>query len=206
LRKAIGYHLPGLRDVDFDCIERGLEFLSSPKLYGQADLMAGLSIVKERDIFWLVCGKDVLPLSDFPGVKLGTQYTLNISSTLYLANGWQLQSEEVPDPALAYQESKANLDPYQVWMDAGEIVFPMIVRCRKAGERFQPLGMNHHSIKVSDVMINLKIPKRVRPSWPLICSGGDILWIPGCRPSQIARITQDSRLIVHLTLSKVSSP
>ncbi len=66
LRKAIARFLPGLRDVDFDCIERGLGFLSEPKPHGQVDLMAGLCIIKEGDSFWVVEGKDALPLSDYP--------------------------------------------------------------------------------------------------------------------------------------------
>jgi tRNA(Ile)-lysidine synthase len=203
LRKAIGYHLPGLRDVDFDCIERGLGFLPEAKPYGQADLMAGLCIIKDGELFWLTSGKNALPVSDFPGINPGIQLTLDISSTLYLNNDWQLQAEEVPDPVLGFQESNANLDPFQTWVDAGEVELPMIVRCRKPGERIQPLGMNGHSMKVSDLMINLKLPKRARAAWPLVCSGADILWIPGYRLSHLARIKSGSRLIVHLTLSRI---
>jgi tRNA(Ile)-lysidine synthase len=205
LRKAIDYYLPGLRDVDFDCIERGLGFLSEAKPYGQADLMAGLCLIKEDSLFWLTTGPNDLPRFDFPGIDPGIQLTLTISATLLLNNGWQLQAEEVPDSAQGFQESNANLDPFESWVDAGEIELPMIVRCRQAGERFQPLGMNGHSMKVSDLMINLKLPKRARTSWPLVCSGADILWIPGYRLSHLARIKPSSNLIVHLTLSRVST-
>jgi tRNA(Ile)-lysidine synthase len=205
MRKAIGYHLPGLIDVDFDCIERGLGFLSETKPDGQVDLVAGLCLIKEGDLFWLAHGKDALPVSDFPVLGYGVQFTLNISSSLGLDNGWELYVEEVPDPVLALEQSNANLDPYQAWVDGGEITLPMIVRCRIPGERFRPLGMNDHSMKVSDVMINLKLPKRARSTWPLVCSGQDILWIPGYRQSQLARLTPESRLILHLTLRRLST-
>ena len=205
LRKAIAHFLPGLRDVDFDCIERGLNFLSAPTPRGQVDLMAGLCIIKEGDLFWVADGKDALPLSDYPMVKCGVQYTLSVPSTLCLDNGWELQAEEATDPVQAIQLSNTNVDNNQVWLDAGEIGLPMIVRCRESGERFKPLGMHGHSMKVSDLMINLKLPKWVRPTWPLVCSGADILWIPGCRQSYLALVKPGSRQVVHLFLRKVSS-
>ena len=45
LRKAIAYFLPGLHDVDFECIERGLKFLAEGKPDGQVDLIAGLCLI-----------------------------------------------------------------------------------------------------------------------------------------------------------------
>ncbi len=205
LRKAIACFLPGLRDVEFDCIERGLGFLSEPKPRGQVDLIAGLCIIKEGDTFWLANGIDALPLSDYAMVQCGVQYTLEIPSTLYLANGWELHAEEAPDPVLAFQLSNTNVDNNQAWLDAGEISMPMVVRCRKSGDRFKPLGMNGHSMKVSDLMINLKLPRRARRSWPLVCSGADILWIPGYRQSHLVQVKPGSRLVVHLFLSKITS-
>jgi tRNA(Ile)-lysidine synthase len=205
LRKAIDYHLPGLRDVDFDCIERGLGFLADAKQNGQVDLMAGLYMFKEGELLWLISGKTDLPSNDFPRIKPCIQFTLNISSTIYLDDGWQIEAVDVPDPLQAYEQSNANLDPFQAWLDAGEIKWPLLVRCRNVGERFQPLGMNGHSMKVSDMMINLKLPKRARATWPLVCSGEDILWIPGYRLSQLAQVIPGSRLVVHLSLSRVST-
>jgi tRNA(Ile)-lysidine synthase len=97
------------------------------------------------------------------------------------------------------------MDPFQTWLDVSEIELPLIVRCRKPGERIRPLGMNGHSMKVSDLMINLKLPKRARSSWPLVCSGENILWIPGYRQSELGQVKLNSRLIVHLTLNQVET-
>jgi tRNA(Ile)-lysidine synthase len=205
LRKAIGYFLPGIHDVNFECIERGLQYLAEAKPGGQVDLISGLRVIKDGELFWLTSRNNDLPISDYPMLKPGIQLTLNISSSLYINSGWELQAEEVQDPLQGYQHSCANQDPFQAWVDAGEIDLPMIVRCRKTGERFQPLGMKGRSMKVSDLMINLKLPQRARPAWPLICSGADILWIPGCRRSHLAQVKPGSRLIVHLTLRRIST-
>ena len=202
LRKAISYHVSGLHNVDFECIERGIGFLCDDKPYNQADLLAGLRIIKDGGLFWLATKQADLPGSDYPAVSAGKELILQISFTLFVNNSWKLQSVVVQDPELAIQQSFANLDPFQAWLDVGGLELPMVVRCRKTGERIQPLGMNGHSMKVSDLMINLKLPKRARSTWPLVCSGVDILWIPGYRLSHLVRIKPNSRSIVHLTLSK----
>ena len=81
-------------DVDFDCIERGLRFLSEGKPHGQVDLMAGLCIIKEGDLFWLATGKDASTHSDYPsGQVWGSIILSTIPSTLYLDNGWELHAE-----------------------------------------------------------------------------------------------------------------
>jgi tRNA(Ile)-lysidine synthase len=87
-------------------------------------------------------------------------------------------------------------------VDAGEFQLPLTIRSRIAGDRIQPVGMDGRSVKVSDLMINLKLPKRARRTWPLVCSGEHILWVPGCRLSQWVQITTDSRSVFHLILSR----
>ncbi len=202
LRKAIAYHLPGLRDIDFECIERGLKFLAEAKPNGQVDLMSDLCIIREGDLFWLASSLEDLPLTDYPAIAPGEEYSLNIPSRVSLNDGWQLQAVEATDLELAIQASVANSDPYHAWVDGGKIELPLTVRCRAAGDRIQPVGMDGHSIKVSDLMINLKLPKRARKTWPLVCSGDHVLWVPGCRLSQRAQVSAGSRSVVHLTLSR----
>jgi tRNA(Ile)-lysidine synthase len=202
LRKAIAYFLPGLQDVDFDCIERGLKFLAEGKLVGQVDLLAGLCLIREGDLFWLAASLDALPLTDYPAIIPGEEFSVNVPSMLSLNAGWLLQAVETPDLLSAIQESTQNQDLFQAWVDTSELQLPLTVRSRKAGDRIQPIGMDGHSVKVSDLMINLKLPKRARRTWPLVCSGGHILWVPGCRLSQWAQVTADSRSVVHLILSR----
>ena len=46
------------------------------------------------------------------------------------------------------------------YLDHDAVDLPLSVRCRQPGDRFQPLGMGH--TRVSDFMINEKIPQRAR--------------------------------------------
>jgi len=200
LRRAIAWHYPSLRDIDFACIERGLRFLSERRSHGQADLMVGLSLVCEGELFWLAAGHARLPANDFPALHHEGALTLEVPGELSLTGGWRLVADFVSDPGSAIQQSAANTDPYQAWLDASELTLPLLVRNRKSGDRMQPLGMGGHSIKITDLMINQKIPARVRPEWPLVCSGDDIVWVPGCCQSEFGRVRPGSRSLLHLSL------
>ena len=39
----------------------------------------------------------------------------------------------------------------------------------RRGTRIKPLGMEGHSVKISDLMVNVKMPRRARAGWPLVC-------------------------------------
>jgi tRNA(Ile)-lysidine synthase len=200
LRHAIAYHYPSLRDIDFECIERGLQFLAHRRTHGQVDLMVGLRLVCEGELFWLVSGQAGLPVADFPAILCGGLLTLDIPGVLSLNDGWQLTCDRETDIPSAIRRSSENSDPYHAWLDASGLEFPLIVRCRKPGDALKPLGMAGHSMKISDLMINRKIPARARRTWPLLCSGAKILWVPGCRQGEIARVGTGSRSVVHLSL------
>jgi tRNA(Ile)-lysidine synthase len=77
---------------------------------------------------------------------------------------------------------------------------PLLLRSRRAGDRWQPLGMENHTQKLKDFFINEKIPEHLRDVWPLICSGEEIAWVVGLRPSEVYKITQKTKQILHLRL------
>lgn len=202
LRNAITHFLPGLLDVDFECIARGIQFVSKGRRDGQVDLIAGLCLIRESDLIWLTSDLKNLPLTDSPAIDSGQIYSIIIPSMLRLNDSWQLRVVKAPDLEQAIRESIQNQDLYQAWVDADEIVMPLTVRSRRPGDRIQPIGMDGHSVKVSDLMINLKLPKRARLTWPLVCSDDQILWVPGCRLSTHAQVRPDSHSVAHLILSR----
>jgi len=91
-------------------------------------------------------------------------------------------------------------DPYQAWLDAAKLVFPLEIRGRHPGDRFYPFGMDGHSLKLADYFINVKLPRRLRDGWPLICSQAEIAWIPGYRPAHPFALGPSTRQAVHLRL------
>lgn len=71
-----------------------------------------------------------------------------------------------------------------------------VVRTRRQGDRFRPLGAPGGR-KLSDVMIDRKIPRFGR-GVPLLCSGCQVLWMPGYTIAESLRITPHTKRILHI--------
>ena len=54
----------------------------------------------------------------------------------------------------------------------------LAIRYRKPQDVFQPLGFSG-IIKLKKYLINKKIPKEKRYNLPMLCSGNEVLWMPG---------------------------
>jgi tRNA(Ile)-lysidine synthase len=200
LRRAIAFLLPGLRNVDFDCIDRGIRILVGSKQNSQTDLVAGIRLVKEGTRFWVASWQADFFGDDYPTLAQGETRTLQNRSSIFINKNWQLNVEEIIKPELFDQLFNTNMDPFQAWLDESDLLFPLIVRVREPGDKIKPLGLNGHSIKISDLMINVKLPKDARDRWPIICSGGEIIWVPGFRVSEVARVKPSSSQVIHLSL------
>ena len=202
VRRAIGELLPNLRDVDFDIVARVLEFLAHPTSTRQRDLALGLRAFYEDDNLCLAAWDADLPIGDWPQIPAGEVIALNVPGKISLENGWSLLAEAVADLEAARGEAAGNENPYRGWLDFGDQQPTLNLRARLPGDRFKPLGMRGHSTKLSDFMINVKIPRRARAGWPLVCAGDEIAWITGFRLAHPFRLTGETQRAVHLRLSK----
>lgn len=201
LRRAMTRLQPGLRDLDFATIERGLTFIASTST-GQCPLSGGLRLLSEGERLWLATWEADLPAADWPQLPSAVALELPLPGVLPLSQGWELRSEVLDRASVSEQAIFTNPDPFQAWLDAEALTLPLRLRRRRPGERFRPLGMGGHSVKVSDLMVNLKIPRRARAAWPLVCAGDEIVWLPGYRIAQAARVTETTHRLVHLLLKQ----
>ena len=200
LRRGIGMLRPALRDIDFESIERALAFLRGPSQSGRIDLIAGLRLTIESDKLWVATWEADLPSGDWPQVPDGARLYLPVPGALELPGGWQITASPVEMSAQLFERAKTNPDPYRAWVDADRLETPLLVRGRLPGDRFQPLGTAAYSVKLSDLMINEKLPRRARSRWPLVCSGAQIIWLPGFRLAHPFRLSADTRRAFHLQL------
>ncbi len=200
VRRASASLRPTMRDIDFSAVPRALEFIADPPSTGQVDLISNLRLsIEGSRLFLSEWGIPVID-DDWPQLKPGEELSLAGPGRLELQNGFILTAEaEQILPSDSF--SPVIEDPYQAWLDADSFSFPLAVRTRKPGDRFQPLGMEGRSLKLSDFWINRRLSQRARAGWPLVCSGGQIAWIPGYGPSHNCRVTENTRRVVHLAVS-----
>ncbi len=203
VRKAINHLRPGLRDIDFDTVDRALDFLRNPPRSSKSDLASGLRLLLETDLLWIASWEADLPQTDWPQLQPGEEKTLEIPGTVILPGGWQLSANHLKtDLVFVREQAMQNSDPFQAWIDGQELHGSLKVHARCSADRFKPLGMNGHSIKLSDFMVNVKLPQRVRDNWPLVYIQGEIVWVPGFRLAHPFRIKSGTRQIVHLQLTR----
>jgi tRNA(Ile)-lysidine synthase len=120
---------------------------------------------------------------------------------LELAGGWLLTVDQV-DPHKT--DAGRPHDNWSVWLDADQVATePLIVRPRRAGDQFSPLGMASQTIKLREFFINVKLPRRARANWPLVCAGEKIVWVPGFRLAHPFRITDQTRYALHLEIKRL---
>ncbi len=83
-----------------------------------------------------------------------------------------------------------------------EAVFPpLVVRSIKPGDRFRPLGMSG-SKKISDFLIDNKVPEHKRDEIALVCDSKGIIWVTGYQIDDRVKLTLDTRKVLFLEFSQ----
>lgn len=93
-------------------------------------------------------------------------------------------------------------DPNLAWLDADKVMFPLIWRNWEPGDFIMPLGMNHHK-KVSDMLIDMKVPVPDKKKVTVLQSGRDIIWLVGIRINENYKVTEKTRRVMKIALSQV---
>ena len=110
---------------------------------------------------------------------------------------WVLQAALLPPDELP-SDWDANTDPWQAFLDAARAGPELWLRTRQPGDRFQPLGMDGRTVKLSDFLTNRKVPRALRDHLPLLDSPSGVLWLCGHRLAATARIQDDTSQVLRL--------
>ena len=95
---------------------------------------------------------------------------------------------------------KTNENPYNAYLDGDKMSDQLVIRKWMPGDRYQPLGMNGKTTKLSDFWINHKVPKRARSSWPLVFCADDLVWVPGYQPAHSISLNDTTKNVIILKL------
>lgn len=199
IRHAMQTLNPGV-EVTFNVLERATQLLVSAARATRVDLKSGLQLFREEKLLYICTAAAELPFDLWPQMPDDKVRTLVMPGQLTLAGGWKLICERWRLPALAVEQAERNEDPFQVWLDAEALPEAFELRVRRQGDHFEPLGMAGHSQKLSDFFVNEKVPQRARDRWPLLCVGGEIIWVPGHRPAHTHRLKDSTRSVVYFSL------
>ena len=190
LRRAIEELTGNLKDIEAVHIEGMMDALEKPA--GRTiGLPGGLVFVMEYDRYLLTY--DSASLCPFPIIK--EQVSLKIPGETLLP-GWRIIATFVKGEHIEDKENN-----FTAFLSLSRPDDEVVVRCRQSGDRFQPLGMEQTK-KLSDFMIDEKIPAAWRRRIPIVCDTEHILWVVGWRTDERAKVTESTQRVLCLKFER----
>jgi tRNA(Ile)-lysidine synthase len=200
LRRALVQLRPNQRDLDFNNVQRALDLINVQRFTAPQDWLAGLCLALEGQRVWIADWEVDLPV-DWPQAPANTLH-IETPAQVQLSEPWSIHMEATSIENVP----KAMVDDgFQAWLDHDALGDELLLRRRQPGDRFQPLGLTEGSVKLSDFMINEKMPQRARAAWPLLCKGPEIIWLPGYRLAHPYRLQAQTKRALHLQLLRQGS-
>jgi tRNA(Ile)-lysidine synthase len=83
-------------------------------------------------------------------------------------------------------------------LDADKLVFPLVIRRWRDGDLFVPLGMEGRK-KVSDLLVDMKVPVAEKRRQFVVTSGDDIVWVAGRRTDNRFRVGPATENVLRIT-------
>ena len=220
LRASIEGLLGSLKDIETRHIEEVMAALTKPA-GKRLSLPGGLVFVIEYTQYLL--GINPAALSPFPVLR--NEIVLKVpGETLF--PGWRVaatiigqeqmrekgESEETNVPwetitihpsvqakGIKGMELISNL--FTTYLDLNKVDGEIIVRCRRPGDRFQPLGMSQPK-KLGEFMIDTKIPSAWRQRVPVVSSSQHILWVVGWRIDDRVKVSESTKQVLYLEFQR----
>jgi len=112
--------------------------------------------------------------------------------------GWRVRSR-----ILKRRPDKSDEEKMKAYLDLDVVGRKLLVRSRRRGDRFQPLGMESPK-KLQDFMVDAKIPRARRSDVPLVCSPQHIIWVVGYRIDNRARVTPSTKRVLCLEFERAN--
>jgi tRNA(Ile)-lysidine synthase len=188
LRRAVEEVLGDLVDIQSIHIEKMIEALSK-QVGKRLCLPRGTVFCIGYDTCMVTRG--IYDRCPFPALE--GEYMLNVPGDTVFS-GWRVKA------SITQHGSKA--EGFRACLDLNEAGRDLVVRGRKAGDRFQPLGMGEPK-KLQDFMVDAKIARSWRDYVPLVCSKNSILWVVGWRIADWVKVTDRTKRVLRLEFEKL---
>jgi tRNA(Ile)-lysidine synthase len=91
-------------------------------------------------------------------------------------------------------------------VQAASVIPPFVVRSRRAGDRFRPIGAPGRR-KIQDLLVDRKVPRGERDRVPIVeDTTGRIVWVAGLALAEECRVTAAEAGVVILQMMPVDGP
>jgi tRNA(Ile)-lysidine synthase len=185
LRRAID-ETKGLWGIGFIHVEDIIELIRNGRTGDRLYLPKDIRVIKDYS---------TLIFTTEPPVKLDT-YTLEVPGEIRLQDAEVLIKASILG-GQSTTHGESEIKDAVAFFDAERLNFPLIVRSRKRGDFFYPLGFGKKK-KLQDFFVDEKVPRDERDKIPLIVSGEDVIWVAGYRQDDRFKVADDTKKVLKL--------
>ena len=140
-----------------------------------------------------------LPMEALPAFDGDEPRAVAVPGLTALSPDWEIEAQTIDMGVTSLEDLIAGCGDHTIVLDADLLDRDLMVRVRRAGDRFQPFGMQG-SMRLSDFFINEHVPEQARSTWPLLICGENIVWVAGERAGEFGRLSEKSRKALVLRL------
>jgi len=198
IREGIRQVRGSLTDIGWVHVDNAVALLEGA-VGASIDLPGDLRIVLDYDRLTIATSSYRRQFEPWPHVR--GEIALRVPGSVLMANGWTVTACTVLVQDLPI-DWRHNADRYRAYLDARNISDALILRSRRDGDSFVPLGMDHHQ-KLHDFMVNNKIPRSERDMVPLLTVGTQICWVVGWRIDSRFAVTDDTESVLLVTFTRL---
>ncbi|GAB3516895.1 tRNA lysidine(34) synthetase TilS [Emticicia fontis] len=175
-----------LKEFGFNYFQSKEIYQSLNKASGKTFQSATHTLIKDRE-YLIITAKEERSFEEVcieEGIEEIEYYGLKLRISQTTVKDWQ-----------AYLNAERNSNI--LWVDAAKIKYPLSIRPWQSGDWFIPLGMKGKK-KVSDFLVDKKVPLHLKKTTFLLCSDDDIVWIIGLRTDERFKVTEGSREVLKI--------
>lgn len=187
VRKAIEYITKDVKDFEYKHTLMLVDFIESAAPGSLLSLPKNITGEKSYNNVYLYKGhKSKVPrfsyLLEIPGEIFIKEVGIKIKAYLKDFNA----------------EDIVRYDSLIAYLDYDKIKGNLIVRNRRKGDKFRPLGFKGRK-KLKDFFIDEKVPRAIRDKLPIVECNGKILWVCGMRIADEFKVTSDTKKVLVIT-------
>jgi tRNA(Ile)-lysidine synthetase-like protein len=185
-------------EVGLEEVERLRKFILDPRRPRALQMTGSLRVQDGGETIFFIQLNEMDPTLRYPQTCVEEPTVIPIPGELELAAGWRIRAslEETQEDRIAWLKYDW---PNRIVLNPNLAREDLMIRNRNPGDRMGLFGSNATQ-KISDLMIDCKVPPEARDRWPLLVAGDEIVWALGLARSAAGAVSSEARQALVMEL------